>query len=168
MWISITGLLSDVIRGQSRGQTKRSKWVRRGWRGLKSAAVGVYVCVFIFRWLQMSKYSNFYLCFTNHIRLKQKLFFFCQPKTNIYCKIASNLKVESDWLESTLVMSEEKSRRGWKKGRGEKKGRSSKGTGLYITNIKKMNIEFLFMIFYSVTITNVAYLYLPTCCRATV
>lgn len=42
----------------------------------------------------------------------------------------------------------------------ETKGHPSKGTGLYI------KLQVLFMILYSVTITNVAYL--PTCCRATV
>lgn len=74
----------------------------------------------------------------------------------------SHLKLESDWLKSTgdvrgNVQSKLK----------ETKEHYSKGTGLYITN-KKINIEFMFMIFYSVTITNVAYLYLPTCCCATV
>lgn len=74
------------------------------------------------------------------------------------------MKVRSDWLESTLVMLEDKVQKRSKERskKIKKKGRSSKGTGLYITNIKKMTIEFLFMIFYSVTITNVAYLYLPT------
>ena len=152
-WIGMTEDAPSVagIRGQSRGQ---ADMLAMG--GFKSACVCVFIFILIERGATISQFL-----FTDQMRLENtnkqwKLYFCFQPKLNSYCFFYLTWRWNLiGW--NLLVMSEE----------GPRWSCSSRHWVVYNKHLK-INIEFLFMIFYSVKITNVAYLYLPTCCRATV